>query len=1366
MTDNWSRGLRGDNQQLSTPRGTKNGRPSPRSSDFGDYQALLTPSPEVGVGRANRSVKGVNNAPTAPVPPASALKPPLRPPKINVQPSVAKALVGSAPGSPDSTTSADRSSSMFLVDDAVDGDSDSVQVFVRVRPCNSTELEAAGGEDSATSCVQVIGESSIVASNPGKERRRFTYDKVLPESSSQLDLFEVVGVPMVDNCISGYNSAIFVYGQTGAGKTWTMMGDLQGAGTNKGMSEERGLAPRMIELLFEKINLAEDTVGGEPARYNCRCSCLEIYNETITDLLNPTATNLQLREDPVKGIYVDGLSEKEVLNVDDVLSLMRRGNSHRHVGETNMNARSSRSHCVFTCMVEKSSKTSGSGATGVVASRLNLIDLAGSERIKGGALGGSQAQGEHFKEAVHINQSLSTLGRVIMVLVEAQNGRGKQQQAVQQAHTMHIPYRDSRLTFLLQDSLGGNAKTMIIANVSASPLCAAETLSTLQFASRAKCIRNHATINLNYRGDVAMLQKEVLRLNAELDNLRKGFTDPAIQENKELRGKVDILDKQQMQNELLIHNLTAEASRHKKERTRMEARLENLQAGQVGIEVLMEKLRMQLEETERQEEAAHEAAFTTQSYLTQDVVHWRQQAELSAAQLRLSQDTATSKGKIWQTEKEELEAKNKEARATIKDVQNKLSVLGLQAQEAQVARDALEETLEGTRQQLLEAQEASATLAALYSKTKEELLRDQAALETSRQALSGLKDNLQEVQGQREEGVVLLRELALQKEVHTVELEGQLGSLRSELEELRHKAAEKEQELNRQMTEHSAECDALKEELSQERSSRAQAQEQLTGRAAEQERRLREALELKHAELQSLLSEVDELQHALASERDRVQEVVKEVEQEAAARSAAEVLVTDLQEEVQRMKEDMAGQQVKAEELITKLREDAEHYQESYRQETLQWREERKKLQEQVCELMEKAAKEAENSVAEMMQKRKSFEELQLELQEVKRNGDSRAALLMQEKAALISQVGNQEEQISTLKSELAAQTLSAEKHKSAGNDTQLLLDQAQDLLQVSTKEVTAAQFQLSKAVDQQRVLETQSQEQQEQTRSLQRELIKAQELLATREYELKAQASQLSTEVEKQRRDHSQLQLKLSTQEAELSECRIKLARREKELDDIQQALQSEVEEKGDLEHQVKGYLVANTRQNKAFQEIMRLIEWATTPPSSARSSAIGLDGGGATTPTHTARSDRVTPNTQSSAQKGLHFDNLPYSNAACYHTVDSPSIANTARTQQQLPHAMSSPKAGTSSPRLSRRSLLKENRSAFARQSLQFGDPTSMVPGKDCKSSPRNPKAKAPVTSHGFSVGKLELEDSVNMAIDDVNSPMALVASRDQVL
>jgi kinesin family protein 15 len=171
--------------------------------------------------------------------------------------------------------------------------------------------------------------------------------------------------------------------------------------------------------------------------------------------------------------------------------------------------------------------------------------LSGRERVHGGEHGGSQATGKHFKEACHINKSLTTLGRVITELVEAQRtgharGNSSVGKGAPASRTRHVPYRDSRLTFLLQDSLGGNAKTLMIANISPCSVSGVETLSTLQFMSRAKCIRNRAKINLDSQGDVAELQREILRLNNELDNLRKGYTEPAIQEAKQLREELKV----------------------------------------------------------------------------------------------------------------------------------------------------------------------------------------------------------------------------------------------------------------------------------------------------------------------------------------------------------------------------------------------------------------------------------------------------------------------------------------------------------------------------------------------------------------------------------------------------------------------------------------------------------------------------------------------------------------------------------------------------------------------------------------------------------------------------------------------------------
>ncbi|XP_057966007.1 kinesin-like protein KIN-12F [Malania oleifera] len=370
-----------------------------------------------------------------------------------------------------------------------------VQVLIRVRPLNAMEKSMTG----YSRCLKQESAQSITwISQP---ETRFTFDHVACESIDQETLFRLAGLSMVENCLSGYNSCMFAYGQTGSGKTYTMLGEIEELEVKP--SPNRGMTPRIFEFLFARIRAEEESRRDERLKYSCKCSFLEIYNEQITDLLDPSSTNLLLREDIKKGVYVENLSEIEVWTVSDILRLLAQGSSNRKVAATNMNRESSRSHSVFTCVIE--SKWEKDATTNLRFARLNLVDLAGSERQKT-----SGAEGERLKEAANINKSLSTLGHVIMVLVDVAHGKPK-----------HIPYRDSRLTFLLQDSLGGNSKTMIIANVSPSICCAAETLNTLKFAQRAKLIQNNAVVNEDSSGDVVALQHQIRLLKEELSALRR-----------------------------------------------------------------------------------------------------------------------------------------------------------------------------------------------------------------------------------------------------------------------------------------------------------------------------------------------------------------------------------------------------------------------------------------------------------------------------------------------------------------------------------------------------------------------------------------------------------------------------------------------------------------------------------------------------------------------------------------------------------------------------------------------------------------------------------------------------------------------------
>jgi len=304
------------------------------------------------------------------------------------------------------------------------------------------------------------------------EYKVFNFDFVGGESLEQETVFSQIAKPIAESCLEGYNGTIFAYGQTGAGKTFTIQGpsslEEQNFAKESPEFDLRGLMPRSFEFLFEAIEQckqAKQTSNQTHVEFLIRCSYLEIYNEQIQDLLDPSAANLHVREDIKKGVYVEGLIEEAVTNSKDMFDLIARGARNRHVGSTSMNKESSRSHSVLTTVIESKSMEEG-GVWNIKTSRFHIIDLAGSERSKY-----TNAVGERLKEAGMINKSLSALGNVINSLVDVSEGKSR-----------HVHYRDSKLTFLLRDSLGGNSKTVIIANISPASINFGETLSTLKFA--------------------------------------------------------------------------------------------------------------------------------------------------------------------------------------------------------------------------------------------------------------------------------------------------------------------------------------------------------------------------------------------------------------------------------------------------------------------------------------------------------------------------------------------------------------------------------------------------------------------------------------------------------------------------------------------------------------------------------------------------------------------------------------------------------------------------------------------------------------------------------------------------------------------
>uniref|UniRef100_A0A8C1L8H9 Kinesin family member 15 n=1 Tax=Cyprinus carpio TaxID=7962 RepID=A0A8C1L8H9_CYPCA len=370
-------------------------------------------------------------------------------------------------------------------------DGDAIKVFVRVRPLTQGTGLMTDGDHSL--CL-TVSTPHTVRLHCKPEPRTFTYDHVADMNTSQEEVFSSVAKNIVESCMNGYNGTIFAYGQTGSGKTFTMLGPSE---LDNFSDELRGVIPRSFEYLFFLINREVERSGGMKS-FLCKCSFIEIYNEQIYDLLDSVSTSLFLREDIKRGVFVEGAVEKYAASAAEAYQVLSMGWRNRRVASTSMNRESSRSHAVFTMTLE--SKETAQEVVNIRTSQLNLVDLAGSERQRD-----THAEGSRLKEASSINRSLMCLGQVIMALMDVSNGKNR-----------HICYRDSKLTFLLRDSLGGNAKTYIIANVHPGSKCFGETLSTLQFAQRAKLIKNKAMVNEDTQGNVRQLQAEVRKLKEQL----------------------------------------------------------------------------------------------------------------------------------------------------------------------------------------------------------------------------------------------------------------------------------------------------------------------------------------------------------------------------------------------------------------------------------------------------------------------------------------------------------------------------------------------------------------------------------------------------------------------------------------------------------------------------------------------------------------------------------------------------------------------------------------------------------------------------------------------------------------------------------
>ncbi|XP_008692960.1 kinesin-like protein KIF1B isoform X1 [Ursus maritimus] len=369
----------------------------------------------------------------------------------------------------------------------------SVKVAVRVRPFNSRETSK-----ESKCIIQMQGNSTSIINpkNPKEAPKSFSFDysywsHTSPEDpcfASQNRVYNDIGKEMLLHAFEGYNVCIFAYGQTGAGKSYTMMG--------KQEESQAGIIPQLCEELFEKIN---DNCNEEMS-YSVEVSYMEIYCERVRDLLNPkNKGHLRVREHPLLGPYVEDLSKLAVTSYTDIADLMDAGNKARTVAATNMNETSSRSHAVFTIVFTQKKHDTETNLSTEKVSKISLVDLAGSERADS-----TGAKGTRLKEGANINKSLTTLGKVISALAEVSKKKKK---------TDFIPYRDSVLTWLLRENLGGNSRTAMVAALSPADINYDETLSTLRYADRAKQIKCNAVINEDPNAKlVRELKEEVTRL--------------------------------------------------------------------------------------------------------------------------------------------------------------------------------------------------------------------------------------------------------------------------------------------------------------------------------------------------------------------------------------------------------------------------------------------------------------------------------------------------------------------------------------------------------------------------------------------------------------------------------------------------------------------------------------------------------------------------------------------------------------------------------------------------------------------------------------------------------------------------------------
>ncbi|KAK2948018.1 putative Kinesin-II 85 kDa subunit [Blattamonas nauphoetae] len=494
--------------------------------------------------------------------------------------------------------------------------SDSVVVGVRVRPLNSKEKKEKCTE------IQKISGKSITVTDPAssKNTKTYSFDYVYGPTTEQKTVFNDVGLLYLENAWKGFNCTLFAYGQTGAGKSFSMTGDMASEAT-------RGIIPRGCEEMFNRIKSNTD----ENVSYEVRVSFLEMYNEKLQDLLDPkTAKTISVRESTKKGIYIENALEEPVDSYEDINQLLEEGNKSRTVAATAMNATSSRSHSVLTIFFTRKEKKGT--ATTQRESKINLVDLAGSERQSK-----TGATGERLTEAAAINKSLSALGNVIKALADISQGK----------KNIFVPYRDSLLTRMLQDSLGGNSKTIMIAAMSPASSNYDEGISTLQYADRAKQIKNKPVVNESETDKlIRNLQEEIAALKAQLggggavsSGQQSGLSpEEEARLAEEEKKREEELDKQRQELAALQEETALMEAKLAQEKADLDSKLASLQGKEETAEskALKQKLAQLEEERKKLAEKAESESEKEEALLEKqaEADRIRQEKEEAAADLQ------------------------------------------------------------------------------------------------------------------------------------------------------------------------------------------------------------------------------------------------------------------------------------------------------------------------------------------------------------------------------------------------------------------------------------------------------------------------------------------------------------------------------------------------------------------------------------------------------------------------------------------------------------------------------------------------------------------------------------------------------------